>query len=141
MLVPPNGLNTGRMVARYAAAALLSDNKTLAHPDSVDSIPTSADKEDHVSMGANGARHLWEILENVTTVIAVEFLCAAQAVDLREDGSGRLGQGTRIAYGVIRDKVKTYTADTQMTEDIARIAEMIDGGEIAAAVADAGILR
>jgi histidine ammonia-lyase len=129
MLIPANGLNTGLMVAQYAAAALVSDNKTLAHPDSVDSIPTSADQEDHVSMGANGARHLWEILENVTNVIAIEFLCATQAVDLREDGPQQLGQGSRIAHAVVRENVNFYDKDKEMSPDIARLAQLIkDGG-------------
>ena len=139
MLIPANGLNTGLMVAQYAAAALVSENKTLAHPDSVDSIPTSADQEDHVSMGGNGARHLWEILWNVTNVLAVEFLCAAQGIDLRENGPARLGKGTRTAYEIIRGEVKQYTADREMTPDIDRIAEMIDSGTIAAAVTGSGI--
>jgi histidine ammonia-lyase len=122
------------MVAQYTAAALVSDNKTLAHPDSVDSVPTSADQEDHVSMGANGARHLWEILENVTNVIAIEFLCAAQAVDLRDDGPRRLGDGTRIAHGIIRKMVPFYDKDREMTPDISRLAELIGQEEIITAV-------
>ncbi|MDX2448314.1 MAG: histidine ammonia-lyase [Desulfobacterales bacterium] len=130
MLIPANGLNTGLMVAQYAAAALVSDNKTLAHPDSVDSITTSADQEDHVSMGANGARHLWEILENVTHVIAIEFLCAAQAVDLREDGPMRLGQGTKIAHGFVRKNVVFYDKDREMSPDIARLAQLIKEGDL-----------
>jgi histidine ammonia-lyase len=137
MLIPANGLNTGLMVAQYAAAALVSDNKTLAHPDSVDSIPTSANQEDHVSMGANGARHLWEILENVTNVIAVEFLCAAQAVDLREDGPLRLGEGSRIAHGIVRKSVDVYDRDKEMTPDITRLAKLIKSEEIIAAIDDA----
>ena len=134
MLIPANGLNTGLMVAQYAAAALVSDNKTLAHPDSVDSIPTSANQEDHVSMGANGARHLWEILENVTNVIAIEFLCAAQAVDLREDGPERLGQGSRIAHAVIRKHVDFYDKDKEMSPDIARLAQLIKEEELLEAI-------
>jgi histidine ammonia-lyase len=126
MLIPANGLNTGLMVAQYAGAALVSDNKTLAHPDSVDSIPTSADQEDHVSMGANGARHLWEILENVTNVIAVEFLCAAQAIDLREDGPARLGSGSKIAHAIIRKRVDVYDRDKEMSPDINWLAELIN---------------
>ena len=134
MLIPANGLNTGLMVAQYAGAALVSDNKTLAHPDSVDSIPTSADQEDHVSMGANGARHLWEILENVTHVIAIEFLCAAQAIDLREDGPGRLGRGSKIAHAIIRKDVDVYDRDKEMSPDISRLAELIKSEEILEAI-------
>ncbi|MFQ5484634.1 MAG: histidine ammonia-lyase [Desulfobacterales bacterium] len=134
MLIRSSGLNTGLMVAQYAAAALVSDNKTLAHPDSVDSIPTSADQEDHVSMGANGARHLWEILENVTHVIAIEFLCAAQAIDLRDKGPQRLGEGTRIAHSIIRKSVKLYENDREMTPDIRGLAELIAQEKIIEAV-------
>lgn len=134
MLIPANGLNTGLMVAQYAAAALVSDNKTLAHPDSVDSIPTSANQEDHVSMGANGARHLWEIIDNVTNVIAIELLCAAQAVDLRENGPRRLGQGTRIAHAQVRKHVSFYDRDKEMTPDIGRLAQIIKDGEILEAI-------
>jgi len=134
MLITANGLNTGLMVAQYAAAALVSDNKTLAHPDSVDSIPTSANQEDHVSMGANGARHLWEILENVTNVIAIEFLCAAQAVDLRKDGPERLGQGSRIAHAVVRKLVDFYDKDKEMSPDIGRLAQLIKTGELLEAI-------
>ena len=141
MLIPANGLNTGLMVAQYAGAALVSDNKTLAHPDSVDSIPTSADQEDHVSMGANGARHLWEILENVTNVIAVEFLCAAQAIDLREDGPKRLGQGSTIAHAMIRKGVDIYDRDKEMSPDINRLAELIKRGAILEAIDKAGVLQ
>ncbi|MBW2676856.1 MAG: histidine ammonia-lyase [Deltaproteobacteria bacterium] len=141
MLIPANGLNTGLMVAQYAAAALVSDNKTLAHPDSVDSIPTSANQEDHVSMGANGARHLWEILENVTNVIAVEFLCAAQAVDLREDGPARLGNGSKIAHAIIRNGVDVYDRDKEMTPDISRLAKLIKSEEILEAIDKAGVLQ
>ena len=130
MLIPANGLNTGLMVAQYAGAALVSDNKTLAHPDSVDSITTSADQEDHVSMGANGARHLWEILENVTHVIAVEFLCAAQAIDLREDGPVCLGRGSKIAHAIIRKGVDVYDRDKEMSPDINWLAELIKSERI-----------
>ncbi len=138
MLIPANGLNTGLMVAQYAAAALVSDNKTLAHPDSVDSIPTSAGQEDHVSMGANGARHLWEILENVTNVIAIEFLCAAQAVDLREDGPKRLGKGSRIVHRIIRKSVDVYNSDKEMSPDITRLVKLINSDEIIAAIDEPG---
>ncbi|HEM62618.1 MAG TPA: histidine ammonia-lyase, partial [Chloroflexi bacterium] len=86
MLVEDSGLNSGLMMAQYTAAALVSDNKTLAHPDSVDSIPTSADQEDHVSMSMNAARHAREIVKNVEQIVAIEMLCAAQALDFRYEG-------------------------------------------------------
>lgn len=85
-LVDDGGLNTGFMIAHYTAAALVSDCKTLAHPDSVDSIPTSENHEDHVSMATNAARHAREILRNAEQVVAVELLCAAQALEYRIQG-------------------------------------------------------
>jgi len=86
MLVEESGLNNGLMMAQYVAAALVSDNKTLAHPDSVDSIPTCANQEDHVSMSMNAARHAKEIVQNVEQIVGVEMLCAAQALDFRRAG-------------------------------------------------------
>ena len=86
MLVEDSGLNNGLMMAQYTAAALVSDSKTLAHPDSVDSIPTSANQEDHVSMSANAARHAREIVTNVEQIVGIEMLCAAQALDFRRRG-------------------------------------------------------
>jgi len=101
MLVPTSGLHSGLMMVQYTAAALVSDNKTLAHPDSVDSIPSCANQEDHVSMGANAARHALEIVDNVRHVIAIELLAAAQGIDLRPDGPARLGLGTAAAYTAV----------------------------------------
>jgi len=86
MLVEDGGLNSGLMMAQYTAAALVSDSKTLAHPDSVDSIPSSANQEDHVSMSANAARHAREVVQNVEQIVAIEMLCAAQALDFRRKG-------------------------------------------------------
>jgi histidine ammonia-lyase len=86
MLVEESGLNNGLMMAQYVAAALVSDNKTLAHPDSVDSIPTCANQEDHVSMSMNAARHAREIVWNVEQTVGIEMLCAAQALDFRQAG-------------------------------------------------------
>lgn len=86
MLVEESGLNNGLMMAQYVAAALVSDNKTLAHPDSVDSIPTSANQEDHVSMSTNAARHAREVVWNVGQIVSIEMLCAAQALDFRRAG-------------------------------------------------------
>ncbi|MBI5716018.1 MAG: histidine ammonia-lyase [Chloroflexi bacterium] len=125
MLVKTSGLDSGLMIPQYTAAALVSDNKTLSHPDSVDSIPSSANQEDHVSMGANSARHTLEILDNVRYVIAIEMLTATQAIDLRENGAERLGKGTRIAYSVLRKRVKFLEHDKETTSDIETICELI----------------
>ncbi|WP_169737000.1 aromatic amino acid lyase, partial [Deinococcus pimensis] len=82
-LTSHGGLNSGLMIAQYTAAALVSENKVLSHPASVDSIPTSANQEDHVSMGAHAARKLRDVVENTAGVLAVEVLCAAQALEFQ----------------------------------------------------------
>ncbi len=125
MLVPTSGLDGGLMMVQYTAAALVSDNKTLAHPDSVDSIPSCANQEDHVSMGANAARHTLEILENVRHVLAIELLTAAQAVDLRPDGPARLGQGTSKVYAEVRKHADFLTHDRETTSDVQALARLI----------------
>ncbi len=135
MLVPSSGLDGGLMMVQYTAAALVSDNKTLAHPDSVDSIPSSANQEDHVSMGANAARHTLEILDNVRHVLAIELLTAAQAIDLRPDGPARLGRGTARAYAEIRRHVSYLAHDRAMTPDVEALAELIRSGDLLAVVA------
>jgi histidine ammonia-lyase len=125
MLVPTSGLDGGLMKVQYTAAALVSDNKTLAHPDSVDSIPSCANQEDHVSMGANAARHTLEILENVRQVLAIELLAAAQAVDLRPDGPARLGQGTSKVYAEVRRRVSFLAHDRETTSDMQTLSRLI----------------
>jgi histidine ammonia-lyase len=128
MLVKSTGLNSGLMLLQYTAAALVSDNKTLAHPDSVDSIPTCANQEDHVSMSLNAARHAREILWNVERIIAIEMFCAAQALDFRE--KEMLGRGTGAAYSKIRQEVSHIEEDRIMHRDIEKIVALIHKGEI-----------
>ena len=128
MLVPDPGLNGGLMTVQYTGAALVSDNKTLAHPDSVDSIPSSANQEDHVSMGANAARHAWEIAANVRYVIAIELLAAAQAIYLRGVGPESLGAGTGPVYREIRERVEPVLVDRALAPDIAVLGELVDRG-------------
>jgi histidine ammonia-lyase len=130
MLIPTSGIDGGLMMGQYTAAALVSDNKTLAHPDSVDSIPTCANQEDHVSMGANAARHCLEILENVRYVLAVELMTAAQALDLREDGPARLGEGTRLVYERVRQVVAYMEHDRPTTPDMQALAKFIQAGSL-----------
>lgn len=134
MLAPGSGLDSGLMMVQYTAAALVSDNKTLAHPDSVDSIPSCANQEDHVSMGANAARHAMEILENVRHVLAIEFLTAAQAIALRPNGPARLGRGTAAAYASVREHAAFLEHDRETTPDIQVLAELIQSGELLEAV-------
>jgi len=137
MLVPTSGLHSGLMMVQYTAAALVSDNKTLAHPDSVDSIPSCANQEDHVSMGANAARHALEIVDNVRHVIAIELLAAAQGIDLRPDGPARLGLGTAAAYTAVRGCVSFLARDRPTAPDIEALADLIHGRQLLEAVRDA----
>jgi histidine ammonia-lyase len=134
MLVLNAGLDSGLMMPQYTAAALVSDNKTLAHPDSVDSIPSSANQEDHVSMGANAARHALEILENVRLVLAVELLTAAQAIDLRPEGPARLGRGTAAAHRYVRQAVSFLDHDRPLSPDIEALARLISTEQLLKAV-------
>ncbi|PIE55522.1 MAG: histidine ammonia-lyase [Dethiosulfovibrio peptidovorans] len=114
-LVRQGGINCGFMVPQYAAAALVSENKILAHPACVDSIPTSAGQEDHVSMGTIGARKARTIVEHVQTVLGIEWMCAAQAVDLQ--GDFPLGRGTRRAYDLLRESVPFLENDRAFYEE------------------------
>lgn len=127
-LVPKAGLNSGFMIAQYTAAALVSENKVLAHPASVDSIPTSANKEDHVSMGTIAARQCREIVENAQTVLAIELLCACQAMDLLTHGSP--GPGTREAYNTVREVVPRLDEDREIHLDIHKVLPLVKSGEI-----------
>ena len=134
-LVKNGGLNSGYMIAQYVAAALVSENKVLAHPACVDSIPTSANKEDHVSMGTIAIRQTREILDNVENVVAIELLCAAQAYDLiTEDKPMHGGNGTRVAYEVIRRHVPYLERDRDISRDIETMVNVLRSGEIVDAV-------
>lgn len=128
MLVPEEGLNSGLMAVQYTAAALVADNRALAHPDSADSIPTCANQEDHVSMGANAARRALEVVDNLRTVVALELLTAVQAVWLRPEGPERLGRGTAAAYRAVRERVAPVERDRGFTEDIAALRGILGGG-------------
>jgi len=119
---------------QYTQAALVADNKVLAHPDSVDSIPSSANQEDHVSMGANAARHAKEILDNVRYVLAIELMTAAQGVDLRPDGPARLGIGTSVVHAQVRLCVETLVHDRTFSDDINALADLIRSGSLRQAI-------
>jgi histidine ammonia-lyase len=131
-LVDDGGLNSGFMLAQYTAAALVSENKVLCHPASIDSIPTSANKEDHVSMGTISARKCREIVGNVENVIAIELLCAAQALDLFTNM--KPGEGTLAAYQVIRQAVPHLEKDRILSSDIATVKQLMHDAEILKAV-------
>jgi histidine ammonia-lyase len=132
MLVERGGINSGMMMLQVTAAALVSENKTLAHPDVLDSIPTSANQEDHVPMAANAARHLREIVWNTTNILAIELLTAAQAIDLRLRNEGKgdelLGAGTRGVYRRLRQEILYLDTDRILTGDLAAAVNMVRSG-------------
>ncbi len=126
------GLHSGLMLAQVAAAALASENKGLAHPASVDSIPTSANQEDHVSMGVTAARKARTICTNVERVLAIEYLCAAQA---REFHPGlRAGRGAQAAHELMRTRVPPLEQDRYLHDDLVAAHELIVSGEFLRAV-------
>ena len=127
-LVKNSGLNSGMMIVQYSAASLVSENKTLAHPASVDSVPVSADQEDHVSMGMNAVIKAEKVLENVQWVIAAELLVSAQAVDFY--GSEKLGKGTRAIYETIRSKVPFAEKDREFSYDLESIFDLLEAREV-----------
>lgn len=133
-LTEKGGINSGFMIAQYAAAALVSENKVLAHPASVDSIPSSANQEDHVSMGTIGARKAKEIYFNASRVIAIELFTAVQGIDLSPSKGKKLGKGTAAAYEVIRKAVSMVKEDRIMYRDFEKIAALIEDNSIVAAV-------
>ncbi len=126
-LVNDSGVNSGFMIAQVTAAALASENKTLAHPASVDSLPTSANQEDHVSMATYAARKFVEITDNVAGVVAVEMLCAAQGVELR--APLKSSRKCQEAINLIRTKAAYYEKDRYMASDIEGIKSLVIAGD------------
>lgn len=131
-LVEGRGINSGLMVAQYTAAALVSENKILAHPAVVDSISVSADQEDHVAMTPIAVRKCGEILRNVGNVIAIEMMSASQAFDFR--APLKPGRGTKPAYDKIRQVVPHLEDDRVLYPDIEKITELVRSGEIVGVV-------
>lgn len=122
-LTKRGGLHSGFMITQYTAASIVSENKVLAHPASVDSIPSSANQEDHVSMGTTAARKARVILDNVQKVLGIEAFGASQAISLR--GEVKLGKGTQKAYEVIRQEVTPVEEDRIMYLDMNKFDMMI----------------
>ncbi|HDB3146755.1 TPA: histidine ammonia-lyase [Staphylococcus aureus] len=122
-LSPEPGLQSGAMIMQYAAASLVSENKTLAHPASVDSITSSANQEDHVSMGTTAARHGYQIIENARRVLAIECVIALQAAELK--GVEGLSPKTRRKYEEFRSIVPSITHDRQFHKDIEAVAQYL----------------
>jgi len=123
-LTRQSGLNSGFMIIQYVAASLVSENKVFAHPASVDSIPSSANQEDHVSMGFGAATKLEKILKNVKRILALELMSATQAIDFRE--KKKMGQRTKIAYDLIRRHIPMITLDEIMYPHIQTIESLLD---------------
>ena len=135
-LTAEGGLESGLMMAQYTAAALASENKVLAHPASADSIPSSANVEDHVSMGATATRHTAQVLDHVETIIGIELFAAAQGIDfrLRDMEVGRLGAGTAVAYQIIREHIPFLAEDTVLAPHMEQARRLVADGTIKRAV-------
>jgi histidine ammonia-lyase len=128
LLMRETGLNSGFMIPQYTAAALVSENKGLCHPAAVDSIPTSLGQEDHVSMGSISALKLLAVFENVETVLAIELLTAAQALDYRLPL--RPGRGVERAHRCVRDHVPHREEDSIFQDELAALLRLVDGPEL-----------
>jgi histidine ammonia-lyase len=127
-LTPHPGLNSGMMIVQVLAAALVSENKSLAHPASVDSIPTSANREDHVAMAPAAARKARTIVTNATRVLAAELLCGAQGLEF-SDGL-RPGRGVEAAYRHVRAHVKPLGRDRTLHRDLEAVERLIRTGSL-----------
>lgn len=130
-LVEHSGLNSGFMIAQVTAAALASENKSLSHPASVDSIPTSANQEDHVSMATFAARRLGDMTWNTATIVGIELLAAAQGLDFHQPL--RSSERLERVRGLIRSKVPPYDKDRWFAADLEAATELVRGGQIAQA--------
>lgn len=126
------GLNSGLMAAQLTAASLASENKALSHPGVVDSISVLADEEDHVSMGPVSIRKLREILKNTAGIVAIEMLCAAQAIDLR--GKKKAGQAVRAAHRTLRSAIPRLTQDRPLYPDIEKAVSLLESGDVTKSV-------
>jgi histidine ammonia-lyase len=131
-LTRDSGLNNGYMIGQYVAAALVAENKVLSHPASVDSIPTSADQEDHVSLGMTAALKFQDVLRNAQTVLGIEALCAAQAIDLLAPLAP--GAGTAAGHAVVRRLAPVLDRDRYLSPEIEAAARAVAAGEFAAVV-------
>ena len=129
-LVDDAGLNSGMMLLQYTAAALVSESKVLAHPASVDSIPTSANQEDHVSMGPIAARQARDVVRNVEYVVALELLCAAQGLDFRLAGGLSAGRGVAAAHQLIRQRVEHLAEDRDPRPDLEAALDLVRSGRM-----------
>jgi histidine ammonia-lyase len=130
-LTPKPGLNSGLMIAEVTTAALMSENKHLAHPTVIDSTPTSANQEDHVSMAAHGARRLRRMVKNLNVILGVEAMCAAQGVEFR--APLKTSQPLQAAIDAFRAEVPALADDRYLAPDLARAAALVDAGTLSQA--------
>jgi histidine ammonia-lyase len=139
-LAPRSGLHSGFMIAQVASASLVSENKVLCHPASVDSIPSSAGREDHVSMGSVSARKLAQVVQNATRALSIELLVACAGIDQR--APLRPSRGVGAAHAAVRAEIAPLTEDRPLHGDIEAVRRLIESGRIEEAVASAvGPLR
>ena len=136
LLMKDTGINSGFMIPQYTSAALVSENKVLAHPASVDSIPSSLGQEDHVSMGSIAATKLRQIVQNTETVLAIELLCAAQAMDFMRPL--RSGPMIEAAHAAIRSQIPFADSDRLFHNDIQAALELVQSGAVVSAAESAG---
>jgi histidine ammonia-lyase len=134
-LAKNSGLHSGFMIAQVTAAALVVENRVLCHPASVDTIPSSAGREDHVSMGMTAALKARQVVDQVRTVLGIELLCAAQALDFRRPL--RSGPGVEAAHATVRAAVPFMEADRELHRDIASVRALLDNGALLEAVSGA----
>ena len=129
VLAADPGIESGYMLAQYTAAALVSENKVLCHPASVDSIPTGAGLEDHVSMAPIGGRHALKVVENAARVVALELMCACRALEFRRPLTA--GTGCERLYGMVRRRVPAPEGDRPLSGACETLARWVTSGEIA----------
>ena len=137
-LTPHGGLHSGLMIAQYTAASIVSENKVLCHPGSVDSIPTSANQEDHNSMGSISAQKAWRVLKNVQTILAIELLCASQGLDFARLYKGepplKAGKGVEAAFRIVRNLVPFLDRDRILHNDIQRLLKLTRSDDLVSGV-------
>ncbi len=137
-LTAEGGLNSGMMIAQYTAASLVSENKVLCHPASVDSIPTSANQEDHNSMGSISAQKAWRVLKNVQTVLSIELLCACQGLDftrlMNSESPMKAGEGTEAAYRCVRKHIHHLDNDRVLYDDVQTALGLVVDGSVTRSV-------
>jgi len=137
-LTQNGGLHSGLMIAQYTAASIVSENKVLCHPGSVDSIPTSANQEDHNSMGSISAQKAWRVLKNVQTILAIELLCASQGLDFARLYKGepalKAGKGVEAAFRIVRSLVPFLDRDRILHNDIQRLLKLTRSDDLVSGV-------